>query len=110
MKRSPLRLVLAFCVIAILCALTLHLVAGTLCLSARAVSGCQSCCQSDTSSETQGQGSACGLLCCVGLPVPLKLLSLPTPSFVLSLPGLSVLSMRLPPPLPPPRFSPSAPG
>jgi len=91
-------------VLAILLSLTLLLIAGSLCLWARAVSGCQQCCQ-PVQAETQARISGCSLFCCSGLPGGLEV---PIPSVLnltVALPGLHDLSVSLKPAPPPPRFS-----
>jgi len=92
-------------VLAILGSLTLHLVAGSLCLSARSISGCQRCCQPESPSETQAQAPACSLFCCSGLPGAPEAPIPPVLNLTVALPGLHDLSVSLEPAPPPPRFS-----
>lgn len=106
MKQGILRLFVVYCFVIMLCSLTVHLVAGTLCLSARSVSGCQRCCQPDQA-DTQERGSACSLFCCTGLPGSLEVPIAPVLRQTVSLPGIQDLSTCLAPAPPPPRFSPS---
>jgi hypothetical protein len=105
MRHGIARLVVGFCSITILGSLALHLLAGPLCLSARSVSGCQRCCQPETSSEEQAQPSPCTLFCCTGLPGALGVPIPPVLTLAVTLPDFHGLSTCLAPTLPPPRFS-----
>lgn len=105
MRHSTVRLLVILCVAVILGSLVLRSVAGTLCLSALAASGCQRCCQPESSSETQVQVPACSLFCCTGLPDIPEARIPPVLSTVMALPGLHDLSVSLGPAPPPPKLS-----
>ena len=105
MKLDTPRLLAALLVITILGGLALHLVGGSLCLSARSASACQRCCQPDSSSETQVQVPACSLFCCTGLPGAPEVPIPPVLSLAVALPGIQDLSACLTPAPPPPKFS-----
>jgi len=92
------------CIVFVLGSLALRSMTGPLCLSARSVSGCQQCCQPESSSETQVQVPACGLLCCTGLPSMPGAPIPPALGLVIALPGLHGLSVSLGPVPPPPKF------
>lgn len=103
MTHGRLRPLVIACAVAVLCCLVLHLVAGTLCLSARSVSGCKRCCQSSTPSESQARVSACSLFCCTGLPGTPEVPAPPVLSLTVSLAGMHDLSICLAPAPPPPK-------
>lgn len=89
-------------VLAILLSLTLLLIAGSLCLWARAVSGCQQCCQ-PVQTETQARISGCSLFCCSGLPGGLEVPIPPTLRLTVAQPEIQDLSASLAPTPPPPK-------
>ena len=105
MRHGLVRTLLACCSVVILGSLAFHLVAGTVCLSARTVSGCQRCCRADDSSESDGQVPTCSLFCCTGLPrafeVPVRRIL----SLTVFLPRIRNLSVCLAPAPPPPKPS-----
>ncbi len=108
MRYGILRLFVVLCVVAILGGLTLHLVAGPLCLraqTARSVSGCQRCCQPDTTPEPQAQMPGCSLFCCTGLPGALGMPIPPILILAVALPVIHDLSTWLAPAPPPPKLS-----
>lgn len=103
MKYNIMRLLVILCVVVILGGLALRSVAGPLCLSARSASGCQRCCQPETSSETEARVPTCSLFCCTRLPDALEVPVLPVLSLIVFLPGIHELSVCLPPTPPPPK-------
>jgi hypothetical protein len=105
MRHGVARSLLICCVVMVLGSLALHLVAGTVCLSARSVSGCQRCCQPDNLSETQAQVPACSVFCCTGLPRAFEVPIPRVPSLTVCLPRIQDLSVCLAPAPPPPKPS-----
>jgi hypothetical protein len=105
MRHGIVRLLVILCVVVVLGSLALRSMTGPLCLSARSVSGCQRCCQPESSSETQVQVPACGLFCCTGLPSMPGAPIPPALGLAITLPGLHGLSVSLGPAPPPPKSS-----
>ena len=105
MRYGTVRSLVMVCLVVILGSLLLRSVAGPLCLSARSISGCQSCCQPETSSETEARGPSCSLFCCTGLPADLQASRPPDRIMAITLSSLRDASARLAPAPPPPKFS-----
>jgi len=105
MRSGVVRWLLTCCIVMVLCSLAFHLVAGTVCLSARSVSGCQRCCQADRSPETQRQVPTCSVFCCTELPRALEVPIRRVLSLTVCVPGMRELSVCLAPASPPPKPS-----
>lgn len=103
MKHVVVRTLMAFCIVAVLGSVAFHLVAGPVCLSARAVSGCQRCCQPTDSSEAQGQVPACSVFCCTGLPRALDVPPRDVGSYTVAVSCVKDCSECMAPALPPPK-------